>query len=69
MFWRMNGGLNGSSTLEATLDRALGSTSNGTPLTGHGPGGFHNVVDELLDEQDLLSELKAGNQRSVRLEL
>ena len=79
MFWRMNPGLNASSTLEATLDRALGanggdqSSSNqysGSRSSGGGGsngGGMHNVLDQLLDETDLLSELKAGNARSVTI--
>jgi hypothetical protein len=73
MFWRMNAGLNASSTLEATLDRALGGSSSDanstSPFSVSGDtivgGGMHNVLDQLLEEQDLLSELKAGNARSV----
>jgi hypothetical protein len=78
MFWRMNPGLNASSTLEATLDRALGgnggdsssnsqySSNRGSGGAGSsGGGGMHNVLDQLLDETDLLSELKAGNARFV----
>lgn len=78
MFWRMNPGLNASSTLEATLDRALGGnggdSSSNSQYSGNrgsggagssGGGGMHNVLDQLLDETDLLSELKAGNARFV----
>lgn len=68
MFWRLNGSLNSSSTLEATLDRALNgnhgdNNSGGGGIGGGGGDAEKNVVDELLEEQDLLSELKAQNQR------
>lgn len=71
MFWRMNAGLSASSSLEATLDRALGggdacsAHSGGSPTSANTVAGAGSIVDQLLDEPDLLSELKAGNARCV----